>query len=141
RRFFWWLPVRAGFDFRPAEPYNSRLFCGRAGRPAGVDTMYAVIATGGKQYRVQEGAVVRIEKLDADQGASVEFSQVLLVGAGASVTIGAPYVGSAKVGATVEKIGKGDKVRIVKFRRRKHYKREKTHRQPYTDVKITQIVA
>jgi large subunit ribosomal protein L21 len=99
--------------------------------------MYAVIATGGKQYRVQEGAVVRIEKLNADQGASVEFNQVLLVGAGSSVTIGAPYVGSA----TVESHGKGDKVRIVKFRRRKHYKREKTHRQPYTDVKITQIVA
>ena len=107
----------------------------------GVATMYAVIATGGKQYRVQEGAVVRIEKLDADQGASVEFNQVLLVGAGSSVTIGAPYVGTAKVVATVESHGKGDKVRIVKFRRRKHYKREKTHRQPYTDVKITSIVA
>ena len=103
--------------------------------------MYAVIATGGKQYRVQEGAVVRIEKLDADQGASVEFTQVLLVGAGSSVTIGAPYVGSAKVVATVESHGKGDKVRIVKFRRRKHYKREGTHRQPYTEVKITSIVA
>src|SRR6202046_5280 len=107
----------------------------------GVPKMYAVIATGGKQYRVQEGAVVRIEKLDADQGASGEFNQVLLVGAGSSVTIGAPYVGSAKVVATVESHGKGDKVRIVKFRRRKHYKREKTHRQPYTDVKTSQIVA
>jgi large subunit ribosomal protein L21 len=103
--------------------------------------MYAVIATGGKQYRVQEGAVVRVEKLDADQGANVEFNQVLLVGAGSSVTIGAPYVGTAKVVAIVEGHGKGDKVRIVKFRRRKHYKREKNHRQPYTDVKITQIVA
>ena len=103
--------------------------------------MYAVIRTGGKQYRVQEGAVVRIEKLDAAQGAGVEFSEVLLVGAGSSVTIGAPFVTSAKVVATVEGHGKGDKVRIVKFRRRKHYKREKTHRQPYTDVKITSIVA
>ena len=92
--------------------------------------MYAVITTGGKQYRVQEGAVVRVEKLDADQGASIEFNQVLLVGAGSSVTIGAPYVGTAKVVATVESHGKGEKVRIVKFRRRKHYKREKTHRQP-----------
>jgi large subunit ribosomal protein L21 len=116
-------------------------FAALKGCPSGVKAMYAVIATGGKQYRVQEGAVVRIEKLDADQGASVEFNQVLLVGAGASVTIGAPYVGSAKVVATVESHGKGDKVRIVKFRRRKHYKREKTHRQPYTDVKITSIVA
>ena len=103
--------------------------------------MYAVIATGGKQYRVQEGAVLRIEKLDAEAGASVEFGQVLLVGAGSSVTLGAPFIGSAKVLATVQSHGKGDKVRIVKFRRRKHYKREKTHRQPYTDVKITQIVA
>src|ERR1700690_2914507 len=103
--------------------------------------MYAVIATGGKQYRVQEGAVVRIGRRGADQGPSVEFKQVLLVGAGSSETIGAPYVGTAKVVATIEKHGKGDKVRIVKFRRRKHYKREKTHRQPYTDVKITSIVA
>jgi len=103
--------------------------------------MYAVIATGGKQYRVQEGTVVRVEKLEAEQGAQVEFDRVLLVGAGAEVTIGAPFVGSAKVLATVESHGKGDKVRIVKFRRRKHYKREKTHRQPYTEVKITQIVA
>jgi large subunit ribosomal protein L21 len=103
--------------------------------------MYAVIATGGKQYRVQEGAVLRIEKLDAEAGSSVEFGQVLLVGAGSSVTLGAPFIGSAKVVATVQKHGKGDKVRIVKFRRRKHYKREGTHRQPYTEVKITQIVA
>jgi large subunit ribosomal protein L21 len=103
--------------------------------------MYAVIATGGKQYRVQEGLVLRIEKLNAEAGASVEFGQVLLVGAGASVTLGAPFIGSAKVVATVQKHGKGDKVRIVKFRRRKHYKREGTHRQPYTEVKITQIVA
>jgi large subunit ribosomal protein L21 len=102
--------------------------------------MYAVIATGGKQYRVQEGAIVRIEKLTADQGSSVEFKQVLLVGAGSDIKIGAPYIGTAKVVATVESHGKGDKVRIVKFRRRKHYKREKTHRQPYTDVKITQII-
>jgi large subunit ribosomal protein L21 len=103
--------------------------------------MYAVIATGGKQYRVQEGAVLRIEKLDAEAGSSVEFGQVLLVGAGSSVTLGAPFIGSAKVIATVQSHGKGDKVRIVKFRRRKHYKREGTHRQPYTEVKITQIVA
>jgi large subunit ribosomal protein L21 len=129
------------FDPEPPNPYNPRLFCGTITPHSEFQKMYAVIATGGKQYRVQEGAVVRIEKLDADQGASVEFNQVLLVGAGSSVTIGAPYVATAKVVATIESHGKGDKVRIVKFRRRKHYKREKTHRQPYTDVKITQIVA
>jgi large subunit ribosomal protein L21 len=103
--------------------------------------MYAVIATGGKQYRVQEGAVLRVEKLDADQGAVVEFNQVLLVGAGADVKLGTPYVALAKVVGTVSSHGKSDKARIVKFRRRKHYKREGTHRQPYTEVKITQIVA
>ena len=69
--------------------------------------MYAVIATGGKQYRVQEGAVVRIEKLDADQGASVEFNQVLLVGAGSSVTIGAPYVGTRQGGGDGRKPRQG----------------------------------
>ena len=103
--------------------------------------MYAVIATGGKQYRVQEGAVLRIEKLDAEAGASVEFAQVLLVGAGASVTLGAPFIGSAKVVATVQSHGKGDKVRIVKFRRRKHYLRQKTHRQHFTQVRVTEISA
>ena len=103
--------------------------------------MYAVIATGGKQYRVQEGAVVRVEKLDANEGASVEFRQVLLVGAGSDLKIGAPYVSTAKVVATVESHGKGDKVRIVKFRRRKHYMRMKGHRQPYTEVRVTEISA
>ncbi len=103
--------------------------------------MFAVIATGGKQYRVSEGTVVRIEKLDAEAGATVEFDNVLVVGEGASVSIGAPYVAGAKVTATVQAHGKGDKVRIVKFRRRKHYKREKTHRQPFTEVKVTGITA
>ena len=102
--------------------------------------MYAVIATGGKQYRVQEGTVLRIEKLDAAPGANVEFDRVLLVGAGSDVKIGKPFLAAAKVTGTVAAHGKSDKVRIVKFRRRKHYKREGTHRQPYTEVKITQIV-
>jgi large subunit ribosomal protein L21 len=101
--------------------------------------MFAVIATGGKQYRVNEGTVVRIEKLDAEAGAIVEFDRVLAVGEGATIAIGAPYVAGAKVTATVQEHGKGDKVVIVKFRRRKHYKREKTHRQPYTEIKVTGI--
>lgn len=103
--------------------------------------MYAVITTGGKQYRVSEGSVLRIEKLEAAEGASVEFDQVLLVGQGADVTVGAPLVAGAKVIATVQAHGKGDKVRIVKFRRRKHYLRQKGHRQPYTEVKVTGISA
>ena len=103
--------------------------------------MFAVINTGGKQYRVSEGTVLRVEKLPADAGATVEFGEVLLVGEGDTFKIGKPYLSGAKVTATVQAHGKAGKVRIVKFRRRKHYKREKTHRQPYTDVKITQIVA
>ena len=101
--------------------------------------MYAVIATGGKQYRVAEGDVVRIEKLSAEPGAAVEFDKVLVVGAGRDIKVGAPYVEGGKVTATVQAHGKGDKVRIVKFRRRKHYLRQGTHRQPYTEVKITGI--
>ncbi len=103
--------------------------------------MYAVIATGGKQYRVAEGDVVRIEKLVAELGAAVEFDEVLLVGSGADVKIGAPLVAGSKVSGVVHKHGKGEKKAIVKFRRRKHYLRQGTHRQFYTDVKITGIQA
>jgi large subunit ribosomal protein L21 len=102
--------------------------------------MFAVINTGGKQYRVSEGTVLRIEKLTADAGSTVEFDQVLLLGAGADVKVGRPFVGGAKVTATVQSHGKGDKVSIVKFRRRKHYLRQKGHRQPFTEIKVTGIV-
>ena len=103
--------------------------------------MYAVIATGGKQYRVAEGDVVRIEKLTAELGDAVEFDKVLLVGQGGDVKIGAPLVAGSKVSGVVHKHGKGDKKVIVKFRRRKHYMRQGTHRQFFTDVKITGIQA
>jgi large subunit ribosomal protein L21 len=103
--------------------------------------MYAVIATGGKQYRVAEGDVVRIEKLAADLGATVEFDKVLLVGNGSDVKIGAPLIAGGKVSGVVHKHGKGDKKVIVKFRRRKHYLRQGTHRQFFTEVKITGIQA
>src|ERR1700674_2040614 len=102
--------------------------------------MFAVINTGGKQYRVSEGTVLRIEKLPADAGATVEFGEVLLVGEGDTFKIGKPYLSGAKVTATVQAHGKAGKVRIVKFRRRKHYLRQKTHRQPYTEIKVTGIV-
>ena len=101
--------------------------------------MYAVIATGGKQYRVAEGDVVRLEKLEGEPGSAVEFDKVLVVGKGADVKVGAPYVAGSKVTGTVQAHGKGDKKRIVKFRRRKHYLRQGTHRQQYTEVKITGI--
>ena len=102
--------------------------------------MFAVISTGGKQYRVSEGSVLRVEKLSADAGANVEFDQVLMVGEGSKVKIGAPLVSGGKVVATVQSHGKGDKVTIVKFRRRKHYLRQGTHRQQYTEIKVTSIV-
>lgn len=102
--------------------------------------MFAVIATGGKQYRVSEGSVLRVEKLSADAGANVEFDQILMVGEGSKVKIGSPLVSGGKVVATVQGHGKSDKVRIVKFRRRKHYLRQGTHRQQYTEIKVTSIV-
>ena len=101
--------------------------------------MYAVIATGGKQYRVSEGSVVRVEKLDAQAGASVEFAQVLLVGEGDKVQVGSPFLSGGKVVATVQSHGKDDKKTIVKFRRRKHYRKQQGHRQWFTEVKITGI--
>ena len=101
--------------------------------------MYAVIVTGGKQYRVSEGSVLKVEKLDAAEGANVEFDNVLLVANGDKVTLGTPQVAGAKVTGTVQGHGKTDKVRIVKFRRRKHYLRQGTHRQQYSEIKITSI--
>jgi large subunit ribosomal protein L21 len=103
--------------------------------------MYAVIATGGKQYRVEKGGVLRIEKLALEPGATVEFNEVLLIADGEDVRLGAPLLSGGKVTATVEKHAKGDKVTIVKFRRRKHYLRQKTHRQAYTQVRVTDISA
>jgi large subunit ribosomal protein L21 len=103
--------------------------------------MYAVIATGGKQYRVAAGDVVRIEKVVGEPGDAVEFDKVLLVGQGADVKVGKPFLSGGKVTGTVQKHGKGDKKVIVKFRRRKHYLRQGTHRQQYTQVKITGISA
>ncbi|MGH8227982.1 MAG: 50S ribosomal protein L21 [Steroidobacteraceae bacterium] len=103
--------------------------------------MYAVIATGGKQYRVTKDALLRVEKLDGEPGATVEFGEVLLVGEGTDVKLGAPRLEGSKVLATIVRHGKGAKVSIVKFRRRKHYLRQKGHRQPFTEVKVTEITA
>jgi large subunit ribosomal protein L21 len=101
--------------------------------------MYAVIATGGKQYRVEKGAVLRVEKLDADPGSTVEFNEVLLIGDGEQVRLGTPLLSGGKVLATVQKHARARKVAVVKFRRRKHYLRQKTHRQSFTEVRITEI--
>lgn len=101
--------------------------------------MYAVFKTGGKQYRASEGDRLRLEKLDAEVGAAVEFDQVLMVGAGNDVKVGAPLVTGGKVLGKVIAQGRADKIMIVKFRRRKHYKRVRGHRQPFTEVEITSI--
>lgn len=101
--------------------------------------MYAVVVTGGKQYRVMQGEVLRVEKLDIEAGNSVDFEDVLLIGDGENITVGAPLIGGAKVSATVKGHGRHDKVRIVKFRRRKHHRKQAGHRQHYTEIQITGI--
>ena len=101
--------------------------------------MYAVIATGGKQYRVAEGDTIRVEKLTADEGSAVEFEKVLMVADGDDVKIGAPYVDGGKVTATVTAHGRGKKVKIIKFKRRKHHMKRQGHRQAYTELEITGI--
>ncbi|MGH8040625.1 MAG: 50S ribosomal protein L21 [Rudaea sp.] len=101
--------------------------------------MYAVIKTGGKQYRVMQGETLRVEKIEADVGAAVKFDQVLLVGEGDGITVGTPLVAGASVAAKVTAQGRADKVRIIKFRRRKHHMKQMGHRQHYTEVEITGI--
>jgi large subunit ribosomal protein L21 len=104
--------------------------------------MYAVIKTGGKQYRVREGQVLKIESLEVNAGDAVEFDEVMMVGEGADVKVGAPLVEGAKVAATVLSNGRGKKVTIIKFRRRKNRSKTKQgHRQNYTEVEIGKISA
>ena len=102
---------------------------------------YAVIKTGGKQYRVKPGEQVRVESIPDEVGASVSFDQVLMIGAGDASKVGAPLVPGATVKATVVSHGRGEKVRIFKLRRRKHFQKSQGHRQGYTEVRIDDIVA
>ena len=101
--------------------------------------MYAVIKTGGKQYRVAQGDTLRLETLDGSAGDAVEFDQVLMVGEGADVKIGTPFVDGGKVTGTIKSHGRAKKVEIIKFRRRKHHMKRMGHRQNYTEVEITGI--
>jgi len=101
--------------------------------------MYAVVETGGKQYRVAVGDVIRVEKLDAAAGTSVNLDKVLLVANGSDLRIGAPNVAGAAVTATVKSHGRADTIRVFKFRRRKHYRKTQGHRQHYTEIEITGI--
>ncbi|HMR32688.1 MAG TPA: 50S ribosomal protein L21 [Geminicoccaceae bacterium] len=101
--------------------------------------MYAVIRTGGKQYRVATNQVIEVEKLDAEAGSTVELAEVLMVGEGDSATIGSPLVEGASVTATVLEQGKGPKLIVFKKRRRKNYRRKTGHRQKLTVLRVTDI--
>lgn len=101
--------------------------------------MYAVFKTGGKQYRASKGDVIRVEKLDAEEGATVGIDEVLMIGEGDAVKVGAPFIAGGLVSAKVRSQGRGVKIRIIKHRRRKHYHKEQGHRQYYTELQITDI--
>ena len=101
--------------------------------------MYAVITTGGKQYRVQKGDLLKVEKLDVEPGKKVNFDQVLLVADGDDVEVGTPYIKGGKVTAEVQQQARAKKIDIIKFKRRKHHMKRMGHRQYYTQVKITEI--
>ena len=103
--------------------------------------MYAVIQTGGKQYRVEQGTTLKIEKLELGAGDSVEFDKVLMIQSGDAVNVGTPFINGGKVTATVVSQGRHKKVKILKFRRRKHHMKHMGHRQYYTEIQITGISA
>lgn len=103
--------------------------------------MYAVIKTGGKQYKVKQGETLKVEKIDAAAGAKVDLNEVLMVSDGDKIKVGAPFLDGGKVTATVVSQGRGKKVGIVKFRRRKHYRKEMGHRQSFTELQIDTISA
>jgi len=103
--------------------------------------MYAVIVSGGKQHRVKEGETLKLELLDVEPGNTIDFDKVLLVTDGEDVKVGTPYVDGGKVSAEVLAHGRADKIKIIKFRRRKHHRKQMGHRQWFTEVKITGISA
>ena len=103
--------------------------------------MYAVFKTGGKQYRAATGDVLKVEKIEAEKGATVELDQVLMVGEGEEVKIGAPYLEGGKVTATVVDHGRREKIKVIKFKRRKNHRKQMGHRQSFTQIEITGIDA
>jgi len=103
--------------------------------------MYAVFESGGKQHRVKEGESIKLELLDVETGSSVDFDKVLMVASGEDIKVGAPFVDGGKVSAEVVGHGRHAKVKIIKFRRRKHHRKQMGHRQWFTEVKITSISA
>ena len=105
----------------------------------GIKYMYAVIKSGGKQYKVQQGDTIRVEKINAEEGGEISLDEVLMVADGDNVSVGAPVVEGASVAATVASHGRGEKIKVIKFKRRKHHRKQMGHRQAYTELKITGI--
>ncbi len=103
--------------------------------------MYAVIATGGKQYKVTKGETLRVEKLDGEEGDTVKLDRVLMVADGDQISVGSPVLDKAAVTARIKAQGRGDKVEIIKFRRRKHSRSQAGHRQSFTEIEVTDIKA
>ena len=103
--------------------------------------MYAVIATGGKQYRVTKGETLRVEKLAGEEGDSVDLDGVLMVADGDKISVGTPMLDKSLVTATIKSQGRGKKIEIIKFRRRKHSRSQAGHRQSYTEIEVTDIKA
>ena len=101
--------------------------------------MYAVIKSGGKQYKVREGDTIRVEKINVEEGGEISLDDVLMVADGDDISVGTPVVDGATVAATVQSHGRGVKIKVVKFRRRKHHRKQMGHRQAYTELKITGI--
>jgi large subunit ribosomal protein L21 len=119
----------------PATTQNTAI-CGQLSE---ILSMYAVIDSGVKQHRVEPGEVLRLEKLDASEGETINFDKVMMIGEGENVQIGTPFVDGGAVTAEVVSHGRGDKITIIKMRRRKHYRRQAGHRQYFTEVKIKDI--
>ena len=109
------------------------------GLPVGANIMYAVFRSGGKQYRAAQGDVLRLEKIEADEGATIKFDEVLLVGEGSDIKVGSPLLSGSTVSGKVVRQGKSKKVPVVKFKRRQNYLRQGSHRQFFTEVEITDI--
>ena len=101
--------------------------------------MYAVIKSGGKQYKVREGDTLRVEKIDVEEGGEISLDDILMVADGDDISVGTPIVASATVAATVKSHGRGPKIKVIKFKRRKQHRKQMGHRQAYTELEITGI--
>ena len=137
---FLWLHV---FATARSGPINGRLTClltGESQECGGVFLVYAIIETGGKQYRVEPGKILTVEKLNADVGSQVDIETVLAAKNEAMFKVGQPYVQGARVRATVLEHGKGRKIVVFKYKPKKNYKKKQGHRQPFTRIRIDEIL-